>query len=60
MEAEMLRLRASESAVLVELDDLARSLEPELAYGLIAELPVDVCGPEQLELLWARPQRPAA
>ncbi|MFP6598838.1 MAG: ArsA-related P-loop ATPase [Deltaproteobacteria bacterium] len=60
MEAEMLRLRASESAVLVELDDLARSLEPEPAYGLIAELPVDVCGPEQLELLWARPQRPAA
>jgi anion-transporting ArsA/GET3 family ATPase len=60
MEAEMLRLRASESAVLVELDDLARSLEPEPAYGLIAELPVDVCGPEQLELLWARPRRPAA
>ena len=60
MEAEMLRLRASESAVLVELDNLARSLEPEPAYGLIAELPIDVCGPEQLELLWARPQRPAA
>ncbi len=64
MEAEMLGLRASESAVLGELSELAGSMEPRPAYGLVHELAGDVSGPPELELLWSglgrRPERPAA
>lgn len=64
MEAEMVRLRASESSVLVELADLAESMTPRPGYGLVDELACEVTGPAELELLWKglgpRPERTAA